>query len=237
MQLFYTSNIQGDYAYLPEPEARHCVQVLRHRPGDIVQLIDGVGGYYSGEIVEATKKTCVLRILTNEQAYKKRSYKVQLIIAPPKNITRFEWLLEKVTEIGIDDIKPVICQRSERKRIREDRLERILLSATKQSGQAYLPQLHNLQNVIDVLDVVGAWKGDKLIAHCGADDLPLLQQKYQPGKDVSIMIGPEGDFSKPEITAAVEAGFAPISLGPHRLRTETAGLMACHSIHLLNTIE
>ncbi len=237
MQLFYTIRIEEGIATLGESEAHHCTQVLRHKLGDQVQLIDGKGGFYKAEIIEAGRKSCTLRILEQQQSYKKRTFRVHLAVAPPKNNARFEWLLEKLTEIGIDEISPLVCQRSERRRIREGRLAKILLAATKQSGRAYLPKLNDLQSFNDfILRGDDAQAGKKFIAHCASDQLPLLLKKYQSGTDVQLMIGPEGDFSKQEIASAEAAGFVAVSLGVHRLRTETAGLIACQSIHLLNSI-
>ncbi len=132
MNLFYTSDIQGDLAFLPVEEARHCVQVLRKKLGDQLHFVDGKGGFYTGEIIEAGKKSCGLRIQKQQLAYHKRDFRLHLAIAPTKNIARLEWFLEKATEIGIDEITPILCQRSERKNIRLDRLEKVLVSAMKQ---------------------------------------------------------------------------------------------------------
>ncbi len=236
MQLFYCSKIEGDYAYFGEEEARHCVQVLRKKLGDELHFVDGRGGRYHGEIVETGKKTCVLSIKSKEEAYKNPPTKVHLAVAPTKNIARFEWLLEKATEIGVTQISPLLCQRSERKRIRTDRLEKILVAAMKQSLNAWLPQLNELTPFNQFIQKLDANKdaGQRFVAHCGEDNQIHLREKYQSGTDVIILIGPEGDFSEKEIQLAFQHDFSAICLGPNRLRTETAGIVACHTISLQN---
>ncbi len=231
MQLFYTQNIKENMAIFIEEEARH-IQVLRKKEGDILHFIDGVGGLYEGEIMEVHKKQCVLSIIKHTPSYNQRKVRLHIAIAPTKNINRLEWFLEKATEIGIDEITPILCDRSERKRIRIDRLEKILLSAAKQSLKAYLPKLNELtdyQNFIkkenDTL---------KYIAYCNDDNLNHLKKEYSPPQNVTILIGPEGDFSQKEIQLALENNYKGISLGDSRLRTETAGIVACHIVNLIN---
>ena len=237
MQLFYTNNIQGDYAYLDENEARHCIQVLRKQIGDILHFVDGEGTQYEGEIVEAGRKKCVLSIKKKTESYQERKVEVHIAIAPTKNIDRLEWFLEKSTEIGITEISPILCHRSERKRIRVDRLEKRILAAMKQSLQAFLPKLNELETFEKFLKRIKNEEEDvqRLMAHCEEGNDIHLKEKYQAGKNVIILIGPEGDFSPKEIEMAQEAGFQPIHLGVNRLRTETAGIVACHIIALKNT--
>ncbi len=237
MQLFYTNNIQGNYAYLAEDEARHCIQVLRKQVGDILHFVDGVGGRYEGEIVEAGKKKCVLSIKKKIESDPESRVQVQIAIAPTKNIDRLEWFLEKSTEIGITEITPILCQRSERKRIRVDRLQRRILAAMKQSLQTFLPQLNELEPFEKFLNRIKNQETNvqRLIAHCEEGNDTHLKEKYQVGKNVIVLIGPEGDFSPKEIKMAQAAGFEPIHLGTNRLRTETAGIVACHIIALKNT--
>lgn len=237
MQLFYTNNIQENHAYLGEDEARHCIQVLRKQVGDTLHFVDGLGTQYEGEIVEAGKKKCVLAIKKKTAFPQKDKVQVQIAIAPTKNIDRLEWFLEKATEIGITEITPILCHRSERKRIRVDRLQKRILAAMKQSLQAFLPQLNELEKLESFLKRIKN-DGDnvqRLIAHCEDGNDIHLKEKYQAGKNVIILIGPEGDFSPKEIEMAQEAGFEPINLGVNRLRTETAGIVACHIIALKNT--
>lgn len=220
-------------AALPESEARHCVQVLRHKVGDHIHFIDGQGGFYEGKITEAGKKTCLLKVISHKENYGKRPYRVHLAVAPTKNISRMEWLLEKATEIGLDTFTPLLCSHSERRVLKLERLEKIVLSATKQSVKAYLPEFSPLTRFDEFLAAT-ATDTDRFIAYLGEGVKGSLKQNYKTGKDVCLLIGPEGGFSPQEAEAAVRAGFTPITLGESRLRTETAALVACHTIHLLN---
>jgi len=233
MQLFYTTHIEDQMAFLAGEEAKHCVQVLRHRVGDEINLMDGLGGNYRACIIEATKNKVSLRILSQQKTYIHRAAKLHLAVAPTKNISRFEWFLEKATEIGIDEITPILCQRSERKVVKPARLEKIILAAAKQSKNTILPQLHPMIKLGVFLkkEVIGP--SQKFIAHCEKDNEVHLMEKYQADRDVIILIGPEGDFSPVEIKQSLENGYAPISLGASRLRTETAGIVACHTVNLL----
>lgn len=233
MQLFYTINIEDNLAQLDEVEARHCVQVLRKRVGDSLDFVDGKGSFYKGEIIETGKKSCLIRILERRVEEKERPY-FKMAIAPTKNIDRLEWYLEKATEIGIDEIVPILCARSERKRIREDRLEKIILSAMKQSLKARLPRLNPLTTFKDFINEKQE-VDQKLIAYCNDDQLNHLKDTYQKGKSALILIGPEGDFNEQEINLAKENGFTGISLGKSRLRTETAGVVSCTIFNLINT--
>ena len=231
MQLFFATNINDNIALFEEEEARH-VRVLRKKPGDILHFVDGKGGMYKGEILEIHKKQCTLSILNHHPAYHQRNVHLHIAIAPTKNIARLEWFLEKATEIGIDEITPIRCERSERKKIRADRLNKILMSAMKQSVKAYLPKLNELT---DYQAFIKQKKADmNFIAYCNDDALNHLKKEYSPPKNVTILIGPEGDFSPKEINLALENGFKGISLGDSRLRTETAGIVACHIINLAN---
>ena len=214
-------------------EARHCIQVLRHRAGDEVYLIDGQGGFYRGVIAEAEKKHCVVQIEEAQQQYGKRPFRIHLAVAPTKNNSRLEWLLEKATEVGIDEITPVHCAHSERRVVKPARLEKVLLSATKQSLKAYLPQLHPMLPFTDFLDTLPS-VGERYIAYLGGGVKGSLKDNYRPGTDVCILVGPEGGFSPEEADAAIAKGFQPVSLGPSRLRTETAGLVAVHTIQFMN---
>ncbi len=233
MQLFYTTHIEDQMAFLAGEEAKHCVQVLRHRVGDEINLMDGLGGNYRACIIEATKNKVSLRILSQQKTYIHRAAKLHLAVAPTKNISRFEWFLEKATEIGIDEITPILCQRSERKVVKPARLEKIILAAAKQSKNTILPQLHPMIKLGVFLkkEVIGS--SQKFIAHCEKDNEVHLMEKYQADRDVIILIGPEGDFSPVEIKQSLKNGYAPISLGASRLRTETAGIVACHTVNLL----
>ena len=231
MILFYTDDVDGNIARLDVEQARHCVQVLRKKEGDAISFVDGAGGFYEGIIQETGKKKCVIQILKTHHAYNKRPFKLHIAIAPTKNINRLEWFLEKATEIGIDEISLIICHHSERRKVRTDRLRKILVAAMKQSLKAYLPILHE---PISFKQFVQTPRINclKYIAQ-GAENMPL-KDNYQAPKDVLLLIGPEGDFSKEEISLAFANGFQGVNLGSSRLRTETAGIVACHTLNLLN---
>ena len=234
MNLFYTNIIEKNVAILPEIEARHCVQVLRKRVGDSIQFIDGKGGFYEGIIDETGKKKCIIKIEKSTQNFGKRNHYLHIAIAPTKNIDRFEWFLEKATEIGIDEITPLYCEHSERKRIRLDRLEKIVLSAMKQSLKAYLPKLNDLTKFNDFLNDFPKNIDPKFIAHCQDGEKTHLKNNSLIAQNVTVLIGPEGDFSPAEIQKANQHDFGSVTLGTSRLRTETAGIVACHIVNLLN---
>ena len=230
--MFYTPHISTS-PFLPEEESQHAIKVLRLQTGDRIELIDGKGGYYKAEIVFPHHKRCEVQILEKQTEFQKRPHRLHIAIAPTKNIERLEWFAEKATEIGIDEITPVICQFSERKIIKHDRLEKILISAMKQSLKAYLPKL-NEQCAFDEF-LKRANSGQRFIAHCYNENTKkLLSSLYIPKQDVTILIGPEGDFSTEEVEKALKMGFIPISLGESRLRTETAGVVACCVVECLN---
>lgn len=235
MHLFYTPDITGNQYSLPEEESKHCVKVLRLETGDKISLVDGKGGFYHCEILQANAKHCEVKCIEKIEAYGKRDFHIHIAIAPTKNIERIEWFLEKCTEIGIDEITPLLCDHSERKVIKEDRLEKVIISAMKQSLKAYLPKLNPLTEFSRF--VKNNPSPLKCIAHCDEGNKKSLQEIYQPGQDITILIGPEGDFSENEIKIAQENNFIPITLGESRLRTETAGIIACHSINFLNEIK
>jgi len=231
MSLFYVPTLSSGYV-LPEEESQHAVKVLRLQVGEEITLIDGAGGFYKAKITNPHPKHCSFEITETILEYGKRDYRLHIAIAPTKNIERLEWFIEKATEIGIDEITPIICRFSERKVIKAERLEKIVVSAAKQSLKAYLPILNPLCSFDELLKNHHA--SQKFIAHCYDDDKRLLQNEIQTSKDVLILIGPEGDFSKEEVQKSLSAGFIPVSLGNSRLRTETAGVVACHTVSLLN---
>ncbi len=229
MELFYSALIENDRFRLPEDEARHMLKVLRHRTGDEIMVTDGKGNLYRTTIESIDQKNCVLRI-ESRQSYHTAGYKLHLAVAPTKNAERFEWFLEKATEIGVDTITPILCQRSERKTMREDRFQKVLVAAMKQSLKFTLPVLNPAQNFSELIQFAGATQ--RFI--CTMDATSTLAGEYQKGKDCLILIGPEGDFSGDEIQLAVSKGFLPVSLGESRMRTETAAIMACSAISVLN---
>ena len=232
MHLFYISNIYGSEITLAETESKHAVRVLRLKEGSSLNIVDGRGGFYSAELTEANPKKCRLAVKSIRKEFGKRNFTIHIAIAPTKNIARFEWFLEKATEIGIDEITPLITQHSERKNINADRLQKILISAMKQSQKAYLPKLNELISFNNFMDRLPG--KEKFIAHCNGENKTHLKNKLKKGSDSLVLIGPEGDFSDNEIIKALSVGFREISLGSSRLRTETAGVVACHIAALVN---
>jgi 16S rRNA (uracil1498-N3)-methyltransferase len=234
MHLFYIPDITTDTVTLPEEESKHALRVLRLKAGDQVLVVDGAGGYYQALIQDPQPKKCQLRITDTRQRYGFRPYQVQVAVAPTKNLDRMEWFVEKATEIGIDDIYFLSCERSERKQMNLERLEKIAVSAMKQSVKAYKPRLHDMQPFKDFLAVCDP--AATYIAHLEPHDRQSLSQVAVPEK-CCILIGPEGDFSPREINLAYAAGIKPVTLGTSRLRTETAALVACHTLHLLHEMK
>ncbi|MDA3894090.1 MAG: 16S rRNA (uracil(1498)-N(3))-methyltransferase [Salinivirgaceae bacterium] len=231
MQVFYTPNIKKITYQLPEEESKHAIKVLRLEAGDEICMIDGIGGLYYGIIDDPDAKKCIIRVIEKIEQYNRRNYRLHIAIAPTKNIDRFEWFLEKATEIGIDEITPILCERSERKTIKTDRLFKIILSAMKQSIKAYRPKLNELTKFSDFLSA--NYKGNRFIAHCEDTPKPSFKSKLSNSQDFIVLIGPEGDFSAIEIEKAIELGYQEVHLGKSRLRTETAGIVACHSVNIL----
>ncbi|WP_179412091.1 16S rRNA (uracil(1498)-N(3))-methyltransferase [Mucilaginibacter sp. E4BP6] len=234
MHLFYTPDIQPTHPqyFLNEEESKHAIRVLRLNVGDKVQLIDGRGGLYSAEINDAHPKRTILQINSVTTAYNKRNHYLHIAIAPTKNIERLEWFLEKATEIGIDEISLIVCQRSERKEAKTDRLNKIITAAIKQSLKAYHPVLNEPELLTKLL--THEFGGQKFIAHCELGNKTNLKQAITPGGKYLILIGPEGDFTPKEIDDALSNGFKAITLGESRLRTETAALEACFEANFLN---
>lgn len=232
MHLFYTPDIVSETYVLNEEESKHCIRVLRLQSGDRVVLVDGKGGFYQAEIIDPHPKKTILKIVATQLEYAKRNHYLHIAVAPTKNIERIEWFLEKATEIGIDEISFIICDRSERKEVKIDRLTKVITSALKQSLKAYHPKLNE---AIDFKNFIRqAQASQKFIAHCVHDDKKELKDHLQLYTDCIILVGPEGDFTPNEITLAIDHGFVPITLGNSRLRTETAALGACFEINFLN---
>ena len=232
MHLFYTPEITGDTHILEEQESKHAIRVLRLKEGDTVILIDGIGGWYEARIEGEHPKACVLSIISHSDNYKPLPYQLHIAISPTKNMDRFEWFLEKATEIGISRVTPLICKRSERKQLKMDRLDRILVSAMKQSLKAFKPVLSDPVPIAQFLKQ--KQQGTLGIAHCYPLDRLSLTNLGQSGK-YTILVGPEGDFSEEELEAAITAGYRPLHLGESRLRTETAGVHICSAINILNS--
>jgi 16S rRNA (uracil1498-N3)-methyltransferase len=235
MHLFYTPDLTADFYTLSEEESKHAVRVLRLKTGDRIQLIDGKGGFYTAEIIEDHQKRCSVKIISAEKNSGKRSWNLHLAVAPTKNNDRMEWFIEKATETGIDEITPIECDNSERTVIKTERLNKVAISAIKQSMKAYLPLINDLTDFKKFIEKTASFDGQKFIAHCHSRDvLPHIKNLYTPQQNALILIGPEGDFSAAEVKTAVDNGFKEISLGQSRLRTETAALYACTVINVLN---
>ncbi|MDD4756893.1 MAG: 16S rRNA (uracil(1498)-N(3))-methyltransferase [Prolixibacteraceae bacterium] len=233
MHIFYIPEISGEIINLNPQESRHAVKVLRLEKGSVVRVVDGKGGLYIAEIINPDFKNCCLKITDSTKEYGKKNFYLHIGIAPTKNIDRFEWFLEKAAEIGIDEITPLLSDHSERKKINPERLEKILISAIKQSVKAYKPKLNKLTKFNDLVN--SCQHSNKFIAHCQEGQKPHFKDVIQPGSEISILIGPEGDFNPDEIQKATDKGFKSVSLGSSRLRTETAGVIACHIVNLANT--
>lgn len=233
MNYFYHPTLDSSVAqftFSPE-ESRHIVKSLRKKEGDQLHITNGKGYEFISEITAADPKKCVCRVLDTKKTHPAR-FELHLAVAPTKRLERFQWFLEKATEIGVTEITPIYCQHSERDKFSQERMQRVIQEAMKQSLRTYLPRLNALTPFEEFI------KGDfpdlKFIAHCADDEKVELKRRVAADKDIVVLIGPEGDFSRPEIQSAYEAGFLPVSLGRSRLRTETAALVACVAINMIN---
>ena len=231
MNLFYAPNIDS-VTQLPEDESLHITRVLRLKKEDSITITDGKGFFYSATITDIRAGHCQVSVTKRWSQKTPRNYMVHIAVAPTKNADRMEWFVEKATEIGIDTITCLRCRHSERNGIKLQRLYKTAISAIKQSQQAFLPQINEMTEFHEFIS--SHRKGYKMIAHYPDGCKQLIKDIYTPDSDALIMIGPEGGFSPDELNAALAAGFVPVSLGDSRLRTETAALAACHTIHLLN---
>lgn len=248
MELFYSKDVSAGLVMLDETESQHCIRVLRHRVGDEICVIDGSGTLMHCRLVLADAKGAQAELLSCEKGFGAHPYHLTMAVCPTKNIDRYEWFVEKATEVGIDVIAPVIADHSERKVIKNDRLERIVLSATKQSLKAVLPQVMQAQTVRSFIESCEA--DLKLICYC-ADDVEqrvtaeklIKEFADAKGKEIgtecrseltkiAVLIGPEGDFSQEEVSAALRCGWKAVSLGNSRLRTETAAIVATTAVYL-----
>lgn len=233
MQLFYNPSIseKATSFVFDKEESKHIIKVLRKKEGDTLLVTNGFGFLFKTEITIASDNKCTVKINSFEQQEKPK-FQLHLVVAPTKMNERYEWFLEKATEIGIQEITPIICEHSERKVIKIDRFQKILESAMKQSLHYYLPQLNEPILFKDFLKKER--NSQKFIAHCEETDKKSLKNELKTNEDVTILIGPEGDFSVKEIQLALEHNYIPVSLGQTRLRTETAAIVACHSVVLIN---
>lgn len=233
MQLFYNPNINSDSEsfFFDKEESKHIIKVMRKKGGDILHVTNGLGYLFKTEIIVGSDTKCTVKIISFEKAEPSK-YHLHLAVAPTKMNDRYEWFLEKATEMGISEITPIICDHSERKFVKTDRFDKIIQSAMKQSLHYYLPKLNEPISFKDFLKTKR--NGFNLIAHCEETDKKSLKNILKPNEDVTMLIGPEGDFSEKEIQLALENNYIPVSLGNTRLRTETAAIVACHSVVFVN---
>lgn len=232
MHIFFEENLENALIELSPEESRHCAKVLRLKAGDVVGFVDGKGTFAQAELMEVSPKS-VSATITRRQLHAERNFRIHMAVAPTKNIDRFEWFLEKATECGVEAITPLICAQSERTVVKPDRLQKIMLAAMKQSQRTFLPLLHEAVRFRDFLAKLPA-TDQLLIAHCDEGEKNPLREVYQPGRNVVMLVGPEGDFQPQEVQWALEKGGVPVSLGQARLRTETAALVACMQLNFLN---
>ena len=233
MQLFYNPTIDEttkSFSFDKE-ESKHIIKVLRKKDTDILFVTNGLGFLFKTEITLASDNKCTVKILSIEKTEPSK-FQLHLAVAPTKMNDRYEWFLEKATEIGINEITPIICDRSERKVVNRERFEKILLTAMKQSNVLFLPKLNEAITFKELIKRKN--EGLQLIAHCEETDKKTLKSVLKPSENVTLLIGPEGDFSEKEIVLALENNYIPVSLGETRLRTETAAIVACHSIVFFN---
>ena len=239
MQLFYAPDITPPHYTLCEEESKHCIKVLRLGVGDTLHLTDGKGNMHLCRITVADARRCQIEVIQTTEEFEKMPYELTMAVAPTKNIERFEWFLEKATEVGVTRFVPIVCDHSERRIIKHDRELRVITSAVKQSLKAYHPTLDELTPLKKL--IAAEFSGQKFIAHCDSSfDEKEFKRLYLPSiikktENILILIGPEGDFSPEEINFALENGFQPITLGQQRLRTETAAVVATVMTAVCNT--
>ncbi len=233
MQLFYDATLTpADTLFsFDKEESKHIIKVLRKKDGDILHVTNGLGYLFTTQITLASEKNCTVKI-TAIALQEPLNYQLHLAVAPTKMNDRFEWFLEKATEIGIAEITPVLCDHAERKHINLERLEKVIVSAMKQSNQCYLPKIHPFTPFTAF--VKAERTGQLFVAHCEDTERASLKEKLILNQQTTILIGPEGDFSSAEIQLALQQKYQPVTLGSTRLRTETAALAACHSVAFIH---
>jgi len=234
MYIFFAPDITHSFYTLSETESKHCIKSMRLKKNAVIQLIDGKGYVYEARISDDNMRACTLEIVNKNYIGNPFHFYLHLAVAPTKNSDRFEWFVEKAVEIGISEISAVECKNSEKTKIKIERIERISIAALKQSMHSVLP-IFNTQKTFETI-LKDAKEKQKFIAYCGEDTnaKPFLKQLCKPQTDTLILIGPEGDFTLEEIILAKQFGFLPVSLGNSRLRTETAALVACNTVHFVN---
>ncbi len=232
MEVFYQPAISDGVHELSPEESKHCVKVLRHSTGDIIHVADGRGALFAVRITQANAKRCTFQLVSHSRKEEK-AYHISIAIAPTKSIDRLEWFVEKVVELGVDEIMFYFSRHSERKKLNMERLEKKAIVAMKQSEQFILPKL-SLFNSFGACLQAAEHFSQRFIAHVDSANPYHLMDMAKPQQDAVVFIGPEGDFSEEELVQSFAAGFTKVSLGENRLRTETAGLAACHILTLIN---
>lgn len=239
MELFYSKNIAEGETTLDRQESNHCVNVLRHRTGDSINVIDGQSRLFKCTVVDDNPKCVKFSIDEVVEGYGSHPYRLHIAVAPPKNIDRFEWFAEKATEIGVDEVTPLFGEYSERKVFKLERVERILVSAAKQSHKGSIPVLHPAVSVKEFISGQAGTDALKLICYCddvtglGVEKINIVESLHASGgQNIIVMIGPEGDFSRSEVEQAVAGGWIVTSLGESRLRIETAAVVATAAVYL-----
>ena len=231
-QFFYSTQIYDDFIILPEDEALHALKVLRKNTGDMITVVDGKGGLYETCIESENIQSCRLNIISVDNEFGHQNYYIHIGITPPKSHDRVEWFVEKAVEIGVQEISFILTDHSERKSIKLKRIEKRAVSSMKQSLKAFLPKINDIVPLKNLIKICS--NDEKYIGYLNKGKNNHLIQSATPKSDYCMLIGPEGDFSSSEINESQEFGFKPVSLGNNRLRTETAGLAACHILNLLN---
>jgi len=233
MQLFYNPDLDNSATQFTfkQDESKHITKVLRKKEGDIVHITNGKGYFFEAKIITADPKKCKAQIVDRDKKHQTKHW-LHMVVAPTKINDRFEWFLEKATEIGVHEITPIICEHSERKKIKLERLKKVIRSGMKQSLRSFLPKLNAPISFKEFMKAER--EGLLFIAHCQDEEKLDLKRRVAPDKDLTILIGPEGDFSNTEIQMAYDQGFLPISLGNSRLRTETAAIVACTTVAMIN---
>lgn len=231
--IFYCPDIRTN-PQMPDAESQHCARVLRMKENDSLFITDGKGFFYRAQLLQANPKSCIVSIEEEIPQHKDWNFDLHIAFAPTKNLDRIEWFVEKATEIGIDALSPLKCRYSERKNINNARIEKIMVSAMKQSQKSRLPQFDEMIKFEEFIKQ--PFSGQKFIAHCYDSIKTPLAKACKKNTNTLILIGPEGDFSEEEVEKSIEHGFTPISLGNSRLRTETAALVACHTVHVINQL-
>ncbi|MDT8401522.1 MAG: 16S rRNA (uracil(1498)-N(3))-methyltransferase [Bacteroidales bacterium] len=233
MQLFYSHKLEAGIFTFDENESKHIIKVLRHRTGDTIYVTNGKGAIYRTGIISADPLQCKAEVTGTMSSFNKHDYYLHIAIAPTKNSDRMEWFVEKAVELGIDEISPLVCEHSERRKINKERLQKITVSAMKQSFKSHLTKINDIVSFADFIKI--EFNGKKFIAHLDSEIRNnSLAANYLKGENVLFLIGPEGDFSREEVNQAIRNDYLPTSLGRSRLRTETAGLTACCWVYYIN---